>query len=120
MPRGEGTEARRSSRVALRVPMQVYERGKDERYIIETVHSSKVSLWGGLVRLNSFVKVGEKVVVVNQTTLEAQQARVVYVVPLQREGNLVGFEFLHASPNFWGLGFPAVTAQRAMARSVGG
>jgi hypothetical protein len=118
VPGRDGTETRRSSRVTLRVPMRVYERSKDQKYQMEEAYSSKVSLWGGLVTLNSAVRVGERLVVVNQSTWETKQARVVYVLPMEHGGRLVGFEFLESSPDFWGLGFPPIASQRSLARAT--
>lgn len=118
MPTRDGTVTRRSSRVTLRVPMKVYERGKDQRFVVEDAYSLKVSLWGGLITLNSAVNVGQKLVVVNQSTWETKEARVVYLGPLQLEGRLVGFEFLKSSPDFWGIGFPSVASPRPLARST--
>jgi hypothetical protein len=118
VPTRDGTVTRRSSRVTLRVPMKVYERGKDQRYVVEDAYSLKVSLWGGLITLNSAVNVGQKLVVVNQSTWETKEARVVYLGPLQQEGRLVGFEFLKSSPDFWGIGFPSVASPRPLARST--
>lgn len=80
----DAAETRRSSRVTLRVPMKVYERGKDQRFHIEEAYSLKVSLWGGLVALNSAVNVGQKLVVVNQCNWETKEARVVYLGPMQQ------------------------------------
>lgn len=118
MPGRDGTETRRSSRVTLRVPMRVYERSKDQKYQVEEAYSSRVSLWGGLVTLNFAVNAGQKIVVVNQSTWETKQARVVYVVPLEHGGRLVGFEFVESSPDFWGLGFPPVASHRSLAKTA--
>jgi hypothetical protein len=119
VPGRDGTEIRRSIRVTLRVPMKVYKRGKNQRFLVEDAHSLKVSLWGGLIIIGSAaVDVGQKLVVVNQTNLETKEARVVYLGPMHDEGRLVGFEFLKSSPDFWGLGFPAVTAHRPLASSA--
>jgi hypothetical protein len=118
VPGRDGTEVRRSIRVTLRVPMKVYKRGKDQRFLFEDAHSLKVSLWGGLTALESAVDVGQKLVVVNQSNLETKEARIVYLGPMQDGGRLVGFEFLKSSPDFWGLGFPSFASQRALARSA--
>jgi len=118
VPIREGAENRRSSRVTLRVPMKIYERGTDERFRVEEAYSLKVSLWGGLVALNSSVNVGQKLVVVNQTNWETKEVRVVSLGPVQQTGRLVGFEFLDPSPAFWGVRFPAVEARRSPVRAA--
>lgn len=98
--------------------MKVYKRGKDQRFLVEDAYSLKVSLWGGLISLNYAVDVGQRLVVVNQSTLETKEARVVYLGPMQHEGRLVGFEFLKSSPDFWGLGFPSIASHHPLARSA--
>lgn len=118
MPGRDGTETRRSSRVTLRVPMKIYQYAKDQRFLIKEAYSLKVSLWGGLITLNSTVNVGQKLVVVNRSNWETKEARVVYLGPMHDEGRLVGFEFLKSSPDFWGIGFPAVGSQRCLTRSA--
>jgi hypothetical protein len=114
----DGTEIRRSIRATLRVPMKVYKCGKDQRFVIEDAYSLKVSLWGGLITVDSAVDVGQKLVVVNQSNLEIKEARVVYLRSTQEGGKLVGFEFLESSPDFWGLGFPSGTSHRALTKST--
>ena len=118
MPGRDRTENRRSSRVTLRVPMQVYEPGTNQRFIVEEAYSARVSLWGGLIVLKSAVNVGQKLVVLNQSTKETKEARVVYLGPMQLTGRLVGFEFVESSPDFWGLIFPSVAPNRSPARSA--
>jgi hypothetical protein len=118
MPNGNGSRTRRSSRVALRIAMRIYEHGTDKRFALEETHSVKVSLWGGLVALKSAVSVGQKLVVANRATSETKEARVVSVGPMQLNKRLVGFEFLEASPRFWGVVFPPAGAPRMPARSA--
>ena len=118
MPRRNGTEARRSSRVTLRVPMQIYEPATNKRFLVEEAHSLKVSLWGGLIVLRSIVNIGQKLVVVNQATGQTKEAHVVYLGPMHLDSRLVGFEFLESSPDFWGLVFPSASPRRSPARSA--
>jgi hypothetical protein len=118
VPARDRTETRRSSRVTLRVSMQIYERGTNQRFHVEEAYTAKVSLWGGLIALNSVVNVGQKLVVVNQSTWETKEARVVYLGPAQFKGRLVGFEFVESSPDFWGLGFHSVAPHRSAARAT--
>jgi len=99
--------------VTLRVRMQVHESGTEKRFAAEDTHSVKVSLWGGLVALKSTVYEGQKLVVVNKITRASQEARVVFLGPVQMGGRLVGFEFLEPAPDFWGLAFPSVNRHRS-------
>jgi len=105
-----GTETRRSSRVTLRVPLQIYESGTDTRSLLEESHSVKVSLWGGLLALKSAVKQGQGLVVRNQSTGETKEAYVVYLKAMHLGRRLVAIEFLEPSPEFWGLAFPPPAA----------
>ena len=116
MPKRNGTQLRRSSRVALRIRVQVHDSNTDKRFAGEDTDSMKVSLWGGLVVLKSTVYEGQKIVVVNRVTRASQEARVVYLGPAQVGGKLVGFEFLEPAPDFWGLAFPSVGRQRSSSK----
>ena len=106
MPGRNGKETRRSSRVTLRVPLQVYETGTDKQVLLEESYSVKVSLCGGLISIKSAVKEGQTLVVRNQSTGETKEAHVVYLRAMHLGKRLVAIEFLEPSPEFWGLAFP--------------
>ena len=121
MPGRNGTGTRRSSRVTLRVPLQIYEPGTDKRSLLEESYSVKVSLWGGLITLKSAIKQGQGLAVTNQATGETKEARVVYLKGMHLGRRLVAIEFLEPSPEFWSLAFPppaAPSRYRVSARSV--
>jgi hypothetical protein len=117
MLRGNTTVPRRSSRVALRVPLQVYEPGTNKRFIMEEAYSVKVSLWGGQISLESPVSRGQKLLLVNGATGENMESHVIHLGPTHLGRSLVGIEFLEHSPSFWGLTFPPVVPPRSTARS---
>jgi len=98
--------------------MRIYEPGTNTRFLVEEAHSVKVSLWGGLVALKSTVNTGQKLVVVNQGNGKSEEARVVYLGPIQLGRRLVGLEFLESSPDYWDLAFPSVSPQGSPARSA--
>ncbi|HET8925554.1 MAG TPA: hypothetical protein VFN26_21400 [Candidatus Acidoferrum sp.] len=116
MPRRNGTGGRRSSRVTLCVPLQIYEPGTDKQSLLEESHSVKVSLWGGLIFLKSAVKEDQKLVMVNQSSGETKEARVAHLGPMHLGKRSVGIEFLEPAPGFWGIGFPAVVPRRSPTR----
>jgi len=118
VPRRNGTETRRSTRVTLCVPIQIYEPGTNKRFLVEEAYSLKVSLWGGLIVLKSVGNIGQKLVVVNQATGGTKEAHVVYLGPMHLDSRLVGFEFAESSPDFWGLVFPSVPPRRSPVRSA--
>lgn len=113
-----GVEARRSTRITLRVPLQIYEPGTEKRFLREESHSVKVSLWGGLMSLKAAVKEGQKLVMVNQSSGETKEARVVHLWTMHLGRRLVAVEFLEHSPEFWGLSFPPAVPARTPFRSA--
>ena len=118
LPGRNGQGTRRSSRVTLRVPLQVYE--PDKQSLIEESYSVKVSLCGGLIPLKSPVKQGQRLVARNQATGETKEAQVVYLRAMHLGRRPVAIEFLEPSPAFWGLAFPppgAPTRYRAPVQS---
>ena len=111
MPGRNGQETRRSGRVTLRVPLRIYEPGECKWFLVEEASALKVSLWGGLVALKAPVKRDQELFLVNQATGQTAESKVTYLGPMHLEGRrlrLVAIEFLRPSPDFWGLGFPAV------------
>lgn len=116
MPGRNGTDSRRSTRVTLRVSLQIYESGSDKRSLLEESHSVKVSLWGGLIFLKSAVNDGQQLIMVNQSSGETKEARVVHLGPMHLGKRPVGIEFLEPAPGFWGVGFPAVVPRRSPVR----
>jgi hypothetical protein len=113
LPGRNGSEARRSSRVFLRVPLQIFEPGTNKRFVVGDAYTVKVSLWGGLLALDSSFNQEQKLLLVNPATGESKESHVVYLGPLHGNKRLVGVEFLESAPNFWGLNFPPVVPRRS-------
>jgi hypothetical protein len=118
LPGTNGMDTRRSCRVALRVPVRIYEPGTDKRFIIEEAYSVKVSLWGGQISLESAVRDGQKLLLVNVATGESQESHITHLGPPHLGRRLAGIEFLAPSPRFWGLTFPPVVSRRSPAKSA--
>jgi hypothetical protein len=110
MPERNGAEIRRSDRVTLHVPLKIYERGPNKRFIDEEAYAVKVSLWGGLIASGAAVDRDQKLFVFNQATGEIAESQVVYLRPMRLAGGrgLVAIKFLKPSPGFWGMVFPTV------------
>ena len=72
-----------------------------------------VNAHGGLIALAARLEKGQTVLLLNASTREEQEVRVVYVgVP--KEGKWpVGVEFVLAPANFWRIQFPSPTARPA-------
>lgn len=98
---------RRSQRIFHRMRLQALGRshqGKKFREICETL---VVNAHGGLLRLQHEVDNGELLVLVNPTTQEEQECRIVFLGELGDRGQRVGVEFLTPAPHFWGIDFDA-------------
>lgn len=99
---------RRSKRLHLRVPVAVYGRNNKVGAFREETATDLVSAHGGLVALGARVGLGETFLVVNKTTQEEQQCRVVYIGPLEGPKKKVGFALLRSAPHFWRVDFPPI------------
>ena len=108
-----GSLARRSSRVSLRVPLRIFEPGTNKRFTIGDAYAVKVSLWGGLVALQGPINRGQKLLLVNEATGESAESHVVYMGAANPNRKLIGVEFLQSTPNFWGLNFPPPISRRS-------
>jgi hypothetical protein len=115
VPGRNGSLARRSSRVSLRVPLRIFEPGTNKRFTIGEAYAVKVSLWGGLVALQGPVNRGQKLLLVNEATGESKESHVVYLGAIHPTRRLIGVEFLESAPNFWGLNFPPPISRRSSA-----
>ncbi|HTQ86955.1 MAG TPA: PilZ domain-containing protein [Candidatus Solibacter sp.] len=97
---------RRSQRVALSMPVVVWEPDSDRRDPIEKTHTLSVSRHGGLMTLRVDVACGQSLMVTNAYSRVSLECRVVYVAPDKQEARVVGFEFLEPATNFWNITFP--------------
>jgi hypothetical protein len=118
MPERDGPETRRSGRVTLRVPLKIYERSSNQRFLVEEAYSVKVSLWGGLIAFGAAVDRDQKLFMFNQATGETAEFQVLYLRPMRLAGGLglVAIKFLKPSPGFWGVVFPTVDPCRSQTR----
>jgi hypothetical protein len=84
---------RRSKRLPLSIPVQVYGRTPDNRPFRDVTTTNAVSAHGGLLALAPRVKRGQTVLLVNTFTQEERECRVVYVKPQFKGRNKVALEF---------------------------
>ena len=61
---------------------------------------------GALLILYEKVKLGQKLLLMNPTTWDDQEARVVYSTSARGGAQHVGIEFISPSPLFWGVDSP--------------
>lgn len=98
---------RRSSRVTLDIPVEVYGRGPDERIFHEKTRTLVVNAHGGLFPLTTAVAIGQMIVLACEATHQEIQCRVTYRKETAEGGaHLFGVEFDTPSPKFWGVNFP--------------
>ena len=117
VPVKSGRQMRRSKRVALQVPVLVYEPGTEHRFIVDDTFAVMVNKHGAMVALKRNVENDQKLLMINKTTKESKECRVVYIGPNQDDRRNVGVEFIQAAPEFWGIVFPPVKASQAPGRA---
>jgi hypothetical protein len=94
-------EQRSSKRASLRIAVVVYGWVKNQGAFHEESETLLVNASGGLVTLSARVEVGETIFLVNKSTREEQECRVVYVQQ-GAEGKIkVGLAFKRSVPSFW-------------------
>ncbi len=101
------TGTRRSTRLALRVPVLVYEARTDKRFFVEESFSLTVNKHGALIALRANVNRGQKLVLANKNTRSCKECRIIYLGPKQFGKKLVGVEFTQPAPDFWSISFPS-------------
>jgi hypothetical protein len=99
------TGERRSQRLLLRIPVQARRQGPAGEPITEATETLAVNAHGALIRLTAPVTQGEEIVIRNARTQEEQICRVVYIGPAEGARVQAGIEFLHPTPQLWGIIF---------------
>ena len=92
---------RAGDRVPRRVPLLVYGSSSDGKTFLESSTTVVVNANGGLVDLGVNVRVGQTVVVVNQSTQKTEECRVAYVADEASGRNKVGIAFRRPTERFW-------------------
>jgi len=103
---GFGRTLRRSKRLGLAVPVQVYGQDSFREPFREHAHTISVSLHGGAVALAANVRKGQTLLIVNSSTREEQECRVAHVGPAKDGKWTVGIEFARSAESFWRIHFP--------------
>jgi hypothetical protein len=97
---------RRSSRVFIKLPVQVAGKDTDGRSFRETAETIVVNAHGCLLMLKHDVTMDAVLQLSNPETQEDQETRVVFLGSPMERGVRVGVEFLQPAPRFWGVEFP--------------
>ncbi len=109
VPMGQSKHAsqRRSQRVFFRAAVVVYGQRPDGNIFSENTHTVIVSANGALVLLAAAdVKLKERLLVMNQQTMQEVECFVASFGELQEGRREVGIGFVEPAPRFWGLSFP--------------
>ncbi|MGB6877587.1 MAG: hypothetical protein WBD87_16300 [Candidatus Acidiferrales bacterium] len=97
---------RRSKRLRLTVPVDVIAFEGENEVFRESALVCCVSAHGGLVVLAASVSAGQVLRLVNRSTREHQDCRVVHVESAESSKWAAGVEFLQPAGNFWQISFP--------------
>jgi hypothetical protein len=119
MPEKGLDNARRSTRVFMRVRVVVAGENSDNRRFREACETIVINAHGGLLYLNQPLDMDAMLVVTNPFTQEEQESRIVFIGDATNKGQRVGIEFLTPAPHFWGVDFVPMDwpAPRATVRS---
>jgi hypothetical protein len=98
-------QARRSSRVFMRIRVAVEGKNTRNRKFREVCYTIVVNAHGGLLYLQEELEMGAMLVLTNPFTQEELECRIAYVGELSDRGQRVGVEFLSPAPRFWGVEF---------------
>lgn len=109
-----GRQLRRSKRLALSVPVEVYGQDAFGESFREFTRMLSVNAHGGLLALAARVQTDQTVFIVNTKTREEQEFRVVHVGELQDGKWRAGIEFVHGAADFWRIYFPRIPSRRPL------
>ena len=97
---------RRSARVTIDIPVEVYGQWSDGRVFHEETRTLVVNAHGALVHLATEVNLKQMVLLVHKKTGNEVQCRVAYRKEIENGRAEVGIEFVSPTPRFWGIAFP--------------
>jgi hypothetical protein len=101
---GAEAERRRAHRILLAAPVFVYGWMRGEPFS-ENTQTLDVSALGGSLPLSVRAVPTQTLILINAQSNEESRCRVARAVLTPEGKTVVGFEFLHASPNFWSVDF---------------
>jgi len=104
---GPGRPIRRSKRLVLSIRVHVFGQDIFLESFNEFTHMLSVNAHGGALALAARVQQGQRILVVNKSTGQEQECRVVDVGSLHGGKWTVGIELLEPVANFWKVNFPA-------------
>ena len=96
-----GAAHRRSKRLPIRVPIQVYGRTPENHPFRGYTRTISVNAFGANIAIAAAVVPGQSILLVHSLTQEERECRVVNVSATRRGMYRVGVEFARAGDNFW-------------------
>jgi len=111
-----GKGQRRSKRLPLQVPVLVYGRDTDDVPFHEPARMLSLNQNGGLLALSARVRQGHTILLVNRTTVEERECRVVSIQVGQGGKRHVGIEFVQPAPDFWRISFNPQNSRPALGK----
>ena len=109
-----GRPLRRSKRLGLSIRVHVFGQNIFRESFSEFTHMLSVNAHGGA--LAARVRAGQSILLVNKSTGEEQECRVVDVGALQDSKWTVGIELVEPVTNFWKMHFPECASKRLSTR----
>ena len=100
-------ERRRSSRVLIRIPVQLFTNDIHGEPVDHLAEAIAVSRNGALIRGTFEPVLGSRIEVLNGLSQEIQEFRVIRVTRAEESGVFeLGLEMLYPTRSFWGVQFP--------------
>jgi hypothetical protein len=97
---------RRSSRVAIDMPVEVFGQGVNGKIFREETRTMNVNAHGALLVLGSTIQIKPAVLLINKTTRLEVQCRVISLKETEKGRAELCVEFVMPQPRFWGISFP--------------
>ncbi len=108
-----GSNKRRSSRVAIDIPVEVFGQSLDGKIFHEETRTLVVNAHGALISLATGINLRQTILLVNKKTNNQMECRVTFRKEIDKERAEVAIEFANPSPRFWGIAFPPEDWNRA-------
>jgi hypothetical protein len=101
-----GRQLRRSTRLVLSIRVHVFGQDVFRESLNEFTHMLSVNAHGGALALAARVEKDQRILLVNRSTGQERECRVVDVGSLQNGKWTVGIEFAEPVEDFWKITFP--------------
>ena len=100
------TIKRRSSRVAIDMPVEVFGQQANGKVFREETRTTIVSAHGALLMVSTVNEIKPSVLLINKKSNTEVQCRVVSHKEVEKGKAELSVEFVSPQPRFWGIAFP--------------